>query len=359
MPIQLNTNVIPTPGQSNVTTQSVETLKTVETKAKELAKDVAKVLAGASINVTAPTTGADQATEKKTTGSTSTPALDNPGDVKQIEANLEKLLAYLQLDNEERQAEMAKDRIEINKDSFKTEHDNRSKKIQKTLDDMDKAEKSRKASRIFGWLMAALAVVVAVIACVATGGLAVGAVVGALVAIGMQVMNETGVMDKLTQGIAELLEKTGMSKQAAQILAALIITAAVIAVSAGAGAGAGALATKIGLAAKLSTGVSEAVKAGAEVAKAVVSIASRVVQAGSIIVGGTAAALSFNAGMSQAETTETEKFLAALRQRMEESEEELEQLLQAIQNSISNTAELLASATDTSAEIARNIGQMA
>ena len=357
MPIQLNTNVIPTPGQSNVTTQSVETLKTVETKAKELAKDVAKVLAGASINVTAPTTGTNQATEKKTTGSTSTPALDNPGDVKQIEANLEKLLAYLQLDNEERQAEMAKDRIEINKDSFKTEHDNRSKKIQKTLDDMDKAEKSRKASRIFGWLMAALAVVVAVIACVATGGLAVGAVVGALVAIGMQVMNETGVMDKLTQGIAELLEKTGMSKQAAQILAALIITAAVIAVSAGAGAG--ALATKIGLAAKLSTGVSEAVKAGAELAKAVVSIASRVVQAGSIIVGGTAAALSFNAGMSQAETTETEKFLAALRQRMEESEEELEQLLQAIQNSISNTAELLASATDTSAEIARNIGQMA
>ncbi len=359
MPIQLNTNVIPTPGQSNVTTQSVETLKTVETKAKELAKDVAKVLAGASINVTAPSTGPDQAAERKTTGPTSTPALDNPADVKQIEANLEKLLAYLQLDNEERQAQMAKERIEINKDSFKTEHDERTEKIKKTLDDMEKAEKSRKASRIFGWIMAALAVVAAVVACVATGGIAVGAVVGALVAVGMQAMTEAGVMDKLTEKLADAIEKAGLGKQAAQILAAVIITVAVIAVSVASGAGAGALASKIGLAAKLSSTVSQSVKAGAEIAKTAVSIGSKIAQAGSIVVGGTAAALSFEAGMDQADTTEMEKFLAALRQRMEESEQELEQLLLAIQNSVANTAELLSSATDTSAEIARNIGQMA
>ena len=348
-----------TPIQQNVIQQTTEMAKNpaLSAKAKDMLQDVAALLSGRGVNVTTPLVRNDGTGTP--TGPTNIPALDNPDDVKQIEANLEKLLAYLQLDNEERQAEMAKERLEINKDSFKTEHDDRSKKIQKTLDDMDKAEKARKASRVFGWIMAALAVVAAVVACVATGGVAVGAVVGALVAVGMQVMTETGVMDKLTEGLTDLLQKTGMSKQAAQILAAILITAAVIAVSAGAGAGAGALASKIGLAAKLSTTVSESVKAGAEVAKAVVSIASKTIQAGSVIVGGTAAALSFNAGMSQAETTETEKFLAALRQRMEESEEELEQLLQAIQNSVSNTAELLSSATDTSSEIARNIGQMA
>ena len=82
---------------------------------------------------------------------------------------------------------MARDRIATNKDSFAKEHEHRTEKINKSIADMDKAEKSRKASRIFGWLMAAVAVIVAVVACVATGGLAIGPLVGALVAVGLQI----------------------------------------------------------------------------------------------------------------------------------------------------------------------------
>ncbi len=330
----------------------------ITAKAAQAAKEIVAILGGRNITMNANGTPNLQETGRPT-GATTIPALDNPSDLKQIEANLEKLLAYLQLDNDERQAEMAKDRIDINKDSFKKEHEDRASKIKKSLADMEKAAKAQKASKIFGWIMAALAVVVAVVACVATGGIAVGAVVGALVAIGMQVMNETGAMDKITEKLTEGLEKLGLDKKAAQILAALIITAAVIAISAGAGAGAGALASRLGLAAKLTFTVSETIKDMAELARGIMTAASRVVQIGSVLAGVGAAVTGYEAGMSKADVKETEKFLAMLRQRLEESEEELNQILEAIQNAISQVAELLSSATDTSAQIASNIGQMA
>ena len=63
--------------------------------------------------------------------------------------------------------------------------------------------------------------------------------------------------------------------------------------------------------------------------------------------------------MAGADVKETEKFIAALRQRLDESEEELEQILQQIQNAISQVAAMIASATDTSDAIAQNIGAMA
>ena len=328
-------------------------------KAKEILGKAIEVLSGANLRVSNTNLTTDGTAEKKTSGATSAPSLDNPDEAKAREANLEKLIAYLQLDNEERQAEMAKDRIEINKNSFEAEHQDRAKKIQKSLDDIAKAEKSRKASKIFGWLMAALAVVVAVVACVATGGIAVGAVVGALVAVGLQTANELGAMDKLTEGVASLFEKCGMSKEAAQIAAAVFVTVAIIAASIACGAGASALASKLGIAGKALFSTSEAVKAVAEMTKNIMTVASRIVQIGSVVAGGTGAYLGYKAGMSQADVTETEKFIAALKQRMEESEEELEAILQAIQNGISQIADLLSSATDTSDEIAKQTGQMA
>ncbi len=330
-------------------------------KVKEILGKTLEVLAGANVKVTRQdSTGADGVAEKKTTGATSTPALDNPDDAKAREANLEKLIAYLQLDNEERQSEMARERIETNKVTFAQEHEKRTEKINKSIADMDKAEKSRKASKIFGWLMAAIAVIVAVVACVATGGLAVGPVVGALVAVGLQIASEVGAMDKLNEELTNfLVDKLGMSKSAAQIVAAIAITVAIIALSVGSGMAASKVAASTGLQAALSHTFSAGVQAAAEVATKVASAVSRVVQVGSITAGTVAAYTGYKAGMSTADAKETEQFIAALKQRMEESQEELEAILQLIQNNISQVASLIDSATDTSNEIARNIGAMA
>ena len=174
-------------------------------KATETIKNIAALLGGRNVSVnTNPR--ADGAETGRPTGSTGVPALDNPADIKQLEQNLEKLLSYIQMDNEERQTAMAKDRIDMQKDALDAERNNRSEKIEKSLKDMDKAAESRKASKIFGWLMTALAVVAAVVACIATGGLAVGPVIGAAIAIGCQVLNETGVMDKIVEKLAKGLE---------------------------------------------------------------------------------------------------------------------------------------------------------
>ena len=319
-------------------------------KAAETIKNVASILGGRNISVDT-NSRVDNTETGRPTGATGVPALDNPADVKQLEQNLEKLLSYLQMDNEERQAEMAKDRIEIQKDTLDAERQTRSEKINKSLKDMDKAAESRKASKVFGWLMTALAVVAAVVACVATGGLAVGPVIGAGIAIACSVLNETGVMDKIMEKLASGLESLGMSKQAAQILAQVLITVALMAASLGAGlAGGGGSAV-----ANLIKGTAETM----DKVRAAIALATTIVGASATITGGVGAYQSYKAGMSQADVSETEKVIAALKQRLDECEEELQQILSQLQNAVAQVAEMLSSATDTSNEIANNLGAMA
>ena len=226
---------------------------------------------------------------------------------------------------------------------------------------MDKAAESRKASRVFGWLMTALAVVAAVVACIATGGLAIGPVIGAGIAIACQVLNETGVMDKLVEKLAKGLENMGFSKQASQILAQVLITVAIMAASLGSGlAGGGAAAvsnTAKGIA-DAAKGVKVTVEAMEKI-RAAVAMTTMIVGVAGTVTGGVGAYDSYKAGMSQADVSETEKYITALKQRLDECEEELEQILQQLQQAIAQTAEMLSSATDTSTQIANNLGAMA
>ena len=75
--------------------------------------------------------------------------------------------------------------------------------------------------------------------------------------------------------------------------------------------------------------------------------------------GAAATATNYKAQMAQADVTELEKIMMMLQQRLDESEQELNEILEAIQNSIGQIAELLSSETDTQSEIATQIGQMA
>ena len=351
-----------TPKVPNTIDQTVDFAKGLglSDKATETIKEVVSLLGGRNVSVNA-NQRADGTETGKPTGSTGVPSLDNPADLKQLEQNLEKLLSYLQMDNEERQTAMAKDRIDMQKDSLEAERNNRTEKINKSLKDMDKAAESRKASKVFGWLMTALAVVAAVVACVATGGLAVGPVIGAAIAIGCQVLNETGVMDKIVEKLAKGLESLGLSKQASQILAQVLITVAIMAASLGSGlAGGGAAAvsnTAKGIA-DAAKGVKVTVEAMEKI-RAAVAMTTMIVGVAGTVTGGVGAYDSYKAGLSQADVSETEKYITALKQRLDECEEELEQILQQLQQAISQTAEMLSSATDTSTQIANNLGAMA
>ena len=281
--------------------------------------------------------------------------LDNPDDEAAKEADLEKLIAYLQLENEKEQAETAKNRIETLKGSLEVEHKDRKAKMEKTLKDMDEAAKARKRSKIFGWLMTGLAILGAIVACVATGGLAVGAVIGAGIALTAQILNETGVMDKIVDGLSKGLQKLGMSKMAADIVAQIAITLIIVAASCGAGAAGG---VTIG-ASRAASAIMQALRHAAELIKPALAITTGIIGGVATISGGVGAYQNYKSGMSQAELTETEKFLAIMQQRLDEAQEELQAILEMIQDLIGQIAQLLSSQTDTANEIAMQMGQMA
>lgn len=321
-------------------------------KATQAVKEVAAILGNRSVNVTAPAAARNET--GTVAGPSGVPVLDNPDDEKAKEADLEKLIAYLQLENSKEQAEAAKARIDSIKGELELEHKDRKAKMDKSLKDMDEAAKARKRNSFFGWLMTGLAILGAIVACVATGGVAVGAVIGAGIALTAQILNETGVMEKIVGGLSDALQSLGMSKMAADIVAQVAITAVIIAASVGAGAAGAA-----GKVTELTSALGKILQSAAQAVAPALQISTGIIGLGSTISGGVGAYQSFKAGMSQADVTETEKFLAVIQQKMEEAEEELEKILQMIQDLVGQIAQLLSSQTDTTAEIAMQMGQMA
>ena len=321
-------------------------------KATQAVKEVAAILGNRSVNVTAPAASRNET--GTVAGPSGVPVLDNPDDEKAKEADLEKLIAYLQLENSKEQAEAAKSRIDSIKGELELEHKDRKAKMDKSLKDMEEAAAARKRNSFFGWLMTGLAILGAVIACVATGGVAVGAVIGAGIALTAQVLNETGVMEKIVGGLSDALQSLGMSKMAADIVAQVAVTLLVMAASLGAGfAGGAASATQ------LTSEIGKALQAGAQLIKPALSLATGIIGVGATISGGVGAYQSFKSGMSDAELKETEKYLAIIQQKMAEAEEELQKILLMIQDLVGQIAQLLSSQTDTTAEIAMQMGQMA
>ena len=331
------------------------------TKIKEVVGKAMEVLAGANVKVVrgddASVTGVG---ERKTTGATNVPALDNPADSKQVEANLMKLVAFLQLDNEERQTKMAKDRIELQKSNLDVEHKERMKDIDESIKKMKDAEKAAKVSRIFGWIGAVLAVAAAIALTIVTGGVAAGfAIAGAAIAVTSLVLNETGAMDKIVEKVVDKLMESNpdMSRSEAQMKASLIVNLTIMGLSLACSVG-GMVA---GIAAAGSA-AANATKTGIDIAKTVqnaISITNTGVAVGALAAGGANTYFTHRSENAKADVTELEKFITMLQQRLDESQEELQILLQQIESGIGKIAELIASSTDTSDEIARNLGQMA
>ncbi len=323
-------------------------------KGQALIKEVVGLLGSErSVRVT-NTTVAPRGETGTVNGATGTPAIDNPDDAVAKEVDLEKLMMFLQLANAEEQSKMAQERINTQKDSLASSHKDRMDKLNKSLEKMDKAARTNKFNKIFGWIMAAVAVVVAVAACVATGGLAVGPCIGAAIALGSCIMNETGAMDDLIEGIAGGLEKLGLSKDAAKVIAqvamALVILAATVA-TCGIGT-VGAVSSATSSAVNTARMVAENIQKGADVAMKLMAIAG-------VISNGVGAGQNYAAGQAQADLTETSKILAQLRQQLQDSEDDLKAILELIQDTFSNLVAILDSATDTQKTIAQQMANMA
>ena len=106
--------------------------------------DMASLL-GASGNVTVSQTAGVSGSGKTT--SAVVPELDEADEAKAGKADLEALLAYLQMETDEKSAEAQSQRIKSLKGQLEAAHDSQMAKIDKSIEEAKKQEKAAKASK--------------------------------------------------------------------------------------------------------------------------------------------------------------------------------------------------------------------
>jgi hypothetical protein len=288
-------------------------------------------------------------------GTTGVPVLDDPEDPKALLQDLERLVAFLQLDNDQRQSEMARARIENQQGVMDKEHRTRLDKIDESIKAAKKAEKAAKASRVLGWLGAIVAVAAAIVVTAVTGGAAAGfAIAGAALAVTQLVLSETGAADKIIDKMAESMQKNfGLSKADAKAWAAGVYSAIFVVLglaSAGVGIGMSAVSAAKATADTISTTAKVAL-----FATQVVNIGMGLTGA---VTGGVQTSLNYKASEASAEVSDVNRYMAVIQQLLEESEEELEQIMNQIQALFSQLVAIIQSKTDTGNMIVENMTQM-
>lgn len=252
-------------------------------------------------------------------------------------ANLERLLAMLLMACSEEQAETAKERIENDQQAIHRQHETQMAKLQESLDDTADAEAARAVSRLMSWVFTALSVIVAGAACVATGGVAVPAVVGAIASVAMLALNESGASEEIANALTDKIQEAfDCSKTDAKIASQAILTAVVLAASIGMVACGG-----IGGATSLAK---RSFTVSAQIAKSVqkiTTIANGVLGAAATGTQGYVSVKQYEAKIAQADATEISNFITELNRLLEEEKETLEQLLAEYQASASSLSGMI------------------
>ncbi len=288
-------------------------------------------------------------------GSSGTPILDDPEDLEALQQDLERLVAFLQMDNDQRQSELARQRIDSQQQVMDTEHKNRLAKIDESIKAAQKAEKAAKASRVLGILGAILAVAAAIVVTVATGGVAAGlAWAGAAIAVTQCLLDVTGGGKAIVNAMAKSMAKTfNLNKSEAKAWASGIYSGIfIVAGLATAGVSIGISAFKV---AKTAVDVMNTATRVAMFSTQIANIAMGLIGTG---VGAAQTAYGYDAANAGAEVKDINRFMAILQQMLDESEEELQQILDQLQSLFSQLVALVQSKTDTGNMIVENMTQM-
>lgn len=307
---------------------------------------VADLLAGKSVKVNVSAT---QDAEAKTVQALVEIEVADESAIGRVD--LVHMTMLLKMQTDERQAKTIQDQIEADKSSISTRSKERMAKVDKTLKEMDKAAKASIFKKIFGWIGAIVAVAMAAVLSIASGGVAVGAVIGAVLAVSMQVMEETGATDKLMKALAKSIQDTfGCDKQTAQIWATAIFAVSMCALSIGSLGGAGK--TAMNIANNMSTLAAKAFK--------LTQIATQVtMQVGGLAASAATSVTGYQSQMAQADLTETNAVLKHYQQALEENQDRLEEIIKLLLSGGEAVAEALESTNDSNDFIAEQMGRMA
>ena len=349
MDIKINGNGMPNmPGDAQVA-EMAQNAGVDAQKILEAAQVIASLLGGANVQVS-QTNGVEGRTGANPT--TSAPELDEADLEKAGKADLEAVVAYLQMKMDEEMAKVQGERLESLKGQLQSAHDTQMEKIENSIKEAQKQEKAAKAQKAFGWLSAIVAVVVTV----TTGGLAAGfAIAGAALAVSSAVMNETGATKAICKAISNSLqEHQGLSKTKADAAAQGIFAACELVLGLACGIGGGVASAR--MAAKAAADGAKLLSAAAKTAKIVISVSTGVIQAGGLATAAASTAIGYQAGKAQADATENQAYLTKIQKMLEECEEDLEAILDQLMSAGADMLALLESQTDTANKITQEIG---
>lgn len=317
----------------------------VAQQAVAAAQNLGAVLSGSNVQVS-QTSGVEG--RQSTGNATSVPELDEADEAQANQADLEALVAYLQMDMDEKMSETQAKRINSLKSQLENAHETQMSKIEKSIKEAREQEKAAKAQKAMGWLSAIFAVVVAVVVTVCTGGAAAGfAIAGAAIALGSQIMSETGATKAICKAIANSLREQhpNLSKAEADAAAQGIL---------------GGIELVLGLACGIGGGLASAGKAAATTAARVVKIATTAsqitLQTGNAATTAASTAINYKAGMAQADATESQAYLNKINKLLEECEDDLQTILEQLTSAGTELLDLLESKTDTENKITQEIG---
>ena len=291
---------------------------------------------------------------------------------------LEKIIALSKLQTDETMNELTMQRIETIKTQLKRTHDDMAAKIRKNIEAMRTAAKNRLMMKIFGWIMA----VVLVVAAIFTGGAAIAGAIGAAagaaaaaaagtataltasqiaqvvslcvsaaLALTMQILDETGVMEKWQKQLTEKFRKQGLKN--AELRASLAIQLPFLIAMLGTGVyGGAAIGNAISTVFKLADATMKIVSTATTIGNTVVGLAVGAQQGLNI-------AAQYKAAMAGADVEEVRAIVQLVRQMLDEAQEELQEVLEKIEDLLSRLFDIIASALDAQKEIAERIGRMA
>lgn len=318
------------------------------------AADVASLLGvagGVTVSQTAGVAGSGRAATPVV------PELDEADEAKAGQADLEALLAYLQMETDEKSAEAQSQRIKSLKGQLEAAHDSQMAKIDKSIEEAKKQEKAAKAQKFLSWLGAIFACVVAAVVTVCTGGLAAGfAIAGAALALSSAILSTTGADKKIMKWMSGVLQDMhpDWSKQECDAWAQGIFGASELVLGLATSIGGGVSAARA--AAKGVAGAVKLSQTAAKVMRLAMNIGNGVMQTASLATTAATTATGYMAGRAQADSTEAQAVLSKLQKFLEESEEDLQAILEQIASTGSNLLELLESKTDTLNKINQEIG---
>lgn len=286
--------------------------------------------------------------------------------------DLEKILAEAMTETNERQVQLAKERVESLQAQIESTKKERLGKVQKSMDEIHEAANRRTAMRVFGWFMTVLTVALAVVTTIGTGGAGAAFAIGmAAAAVALQVLNETGVTDSLAEKLTKALENAGCSKFWAAVLSAVIMAVGqvVISLAAGGVCSLGFMAVSrlasAGTAAVAQTASVAANQAAASATKEMVKATAKNIQLfmdGILLAGGIGmlgysgynAIKQFDASMERVKLKELESYIARLQQGLDEVNEELQKLVEQMQRIVADILKLVINPVETAGQMTQN-----